>query len=86
MNVILIFSGLIAIIVINLFSLIYGIKIGQKVANNEVIEIPKVESPLTRIKRKRKEKIDEKDNNIMLQNFANIEAYDGTSNGQKDFD
>lgn len=84
MNILFIILGLIAIIVINLFSLIYGIKLGQKITNNEPIELPKIENPVKVIQRKKQIKEDEEAMKIMERNLENIENYDGTSNGQID--
>lgn len=84
MNILFIILGLIAIIVINLFSLIYGIKLGQKITNNEPIELPKIENSVKFIKKRKEIKADEEAMKIMERNLENIENYDGTSNGQID--
>lgn len=84
MNILFIILGLIAIIVINLFSLIYGIKLGQKITNNEPIELPKIENSVKVTKKRKEIKADEEAMKIMERNLENIENYDGTSNGQID--
>lgn len=72
-----------------LFSFITGLSFGCKLKNNETIKLPNL-NPVKAIKdhkeeRKQKEK-DDKEQEILEQNLANIEAYDGTEYGQKDFE
>ena len=72
-----------------LLSFTIGLSFGCKLRNNEVVKIPNL-NPIKGIKnykeeKKRKEKED-KEQEILEQNLANIDAYDGTDKGQKDFE
>lgn len=72
-----------------LISFIIGLSFGCKLRNNETIKIPNL-NPVKAIKdykedKKQKERED-KEQEILEQNLANIEAYDGTEFGQKDFE
>ena len=72
-----------------LISFTIGLSFGCKLRNNETIKIPNL-NPIKVIKdhneeRKQKEKED-REQEILEQNLANIEAYDGSEFGQKDFE
>lgn len=67
---------------------ITGLHYGSKVKENKVIEMPTL-NPIKKLEehneiKKMKEKID-KETIIEEINIANIDAYDGTSAGQKEF-
>lgn len=81
---------IVIILLINLLSFVIGARIGQKVANDEKIEINPamaVHEAIQEVKeinqeekdRKAKEEEDEYYNTI----YHNIDVFDGTSNGQK---
>jgi hypothetical protein len=67
-------------------SFITGLHYGSKIKNNEVIELP---NPVRAVKEyKETKKIEEKldrEQQIEEINLANIESYNGTQEGQKDF-
>ena len=72
-----------------MLSFTIGLSFGCKLRNNEKINIPNM-NPVKAIRlhneeRKIKEKED-KEQKILEQNLANIEAYDGSEFGQKDFE
>ena len=72
-----------------MLSFTIGLSFGCKLRNNEKISIPNM-NPVKAIRlhneeRKIKEKED-KEQKILEQNLANIEAYDGSEFGQKDFE
>lgn len=73
--------------VLNLLAFFMGAKICQNVKKDENISIPSL-TPST-IKEKFEEKVANdkrsKQEAIMKRNFENIDEFDGTSNGQKDF-
>lgn len=71
-----------------LISFTIGLCFGCKLRNNETIKIPNL-NPIKAIKDykeevKQKEKED-REQEILEQNLANIDAYDGTEAGQLDF-
>ncbi|MBR5544867.1 MAG: hypothetical protein IKU66_05275 [Clostridia bacterium] len=72
-----------ALTVSNIICVIIGAKLGQKVVKGEDIELPTL-NPMKAIRehqdRKEAEREADKFNTLM----HNIDAYDGTSNGQKD--
>jgi hypothetical protein len=67
----------------NIACLVIGAKIGQKVAKDEPIELPKV-NPMEKIQEHRERKEAQKQQEWKEAVLRNIEAYDGTANGQKD--
>lgn len=62
---------------------VIGARVGQKVVNNEPIELPKV-NPMEKIREHRERKETEKQQEWKDAVLRNIEAYDGTANGQRD--
>ena len=60
-----------------------GAKVAQKACKGEPIELPKV-NPMEKIKEHRERKEAEKQQEWKEAVLRNIEAYDGTANGQKD--
>ena len=72
-----------------LLSFTLGLSFGYKLRNKESIKIPTL-NPLKAIReyqteKKQREKKD-REQEILEQNLANIDAYDGTETGQKDFE
>lgn len=74
---------ILALTISNIVCVIIGAKLGQKAVNGETIELPTI-NPMKAIRehqdRKEAEREADKFNTLM----HNIDAYDGTSNGQKD--
>lgn len=64
-------------------SFMIGARIGQKVAKNEPIELPKV-NPMEIVQEHRARKKAEEEQEWKGVVLQNIEAYDGTGMGQKD--
>ena len=77
---IMIISGLSMVLIFLAF--ITGLHYGSKVKNNETIEIP---SPARIVKEHKLNKIQDKEQEIEEINIYNIDSYDGTELGQKDF-
>lgn len=75
-------------VVLIFLAFITGLHYGSKVKNNEVINMPNlnpVKAVKSKIEDKKIEKAREKEQIIEEINLANIESYDGTGIGQKDF-
>lgn len=74
---------ILALTISNIICVIIGAKLGQKAVKGEDIELPTL-NPMKAIRehqdRKEAEREADKFNTLMY----NIDAYDGTSNGQKD--
>ena len=72
-----------------LVSFTIGLAFGCKLRNNETIKMPNV-NLVKAVKDHRKEKAqkekEDREQEIFEQNLANINAYDGTDIGQKDFE
>lgn len=68
---------------LNTFSFCVGAKIGQAVSRGEKIELPKID-PMQTIRENRSKKKAESEQNRRDVILRNIEAYDGTANGQRD--
>lgn len=67
----------------NILCFFIGARVGQKVVNGEVIKAP---NPV-KMMEERKESIElAKEKEIMEINLENIDSYDGTGFGQRDFD
>lgn len=73
----------IAVGALNIVCFYIGAKVGQKVSNGEPIEIPKV-NPMKAYREEQSRKEAEKEQIRRNTIMENIEAYDGTSAGQKD--
>lgn len=73
-------------IVLIFLSFILGLHYGSKIKNNETIELPK---PIENMQARKKNKIEKakltQEKIIEEINLANIDSYNGTSIGQKDF-
>lgn len=74
---------LVIILLINLASFVIGAKIGQKVSNNERIEVNPVKMIKEEIQEHKEQKVKEEEDNYYNTILHNIDVYDGTSNGQK---
>ena len=71
------------IIVLNVFCLVIGVKIGQKVSRGETVELPKIEPVKTvREWNESKEARKEQEKNKII--AENIDNYKGNAIGQKD--
>ena len=72
-----------------LLSFTMGLAFGCKLRNNETIKIPNL-NPVKAVKNYIEEEKEQlkinKEQEILEQNLANIEAYDGSELGQKDFE
>lgn len=84
MSVIEIIILIVSIGIMNILCFLIGAKTGQKVIKGESIELPNANpiKVMETIKEDRKQKKEEENMNI---NLENIENYDGTGLGQKDF-
>lgn len=81
---IMIISALSMVLVFLAF--ITGLHYGSKIKKNEVIEIPNpIRSAKEMVRESKLEKKKDKEQEIEEINLANIDAYNGTELGQKDF-
>jgi len=69
----------------NLLAFLIGAKTGQKVQKGETIELPKIKTPVQIIDEFKEKKETEKQREIEKTNWENVNNYDGSSLGQKDF-
>ena len=69
---------------LNIVCFFVGAKVGQTVAKDKDIEVPKVSSPVTLYKAHIDRKEAEAETNRLDVILRNIEAYDGTEKGQED--
>lgn len=69
--------------VANIFCFLIGAKVGQAVAKGEKVELPKV-NPMEAIREYQNKREAEREQDRMSVVLGNIDAYDGTSNGQRD--
>ena len=69
--------------VVNVLCFIVGAKVGQKAAKGEEIELPSV-NPLKAVREHQDKRMAEMEQDKVEAILRNLEAYDGTSNGQKD--
>jgi hypothetical protein len=60
-----------------------GLKNGQRIENKEEIQVPIIDTPNNDYKEIEENEQFYKDQEKMIQILENIEAYDGTSKGQK---
>ena len=67
----------------NIFCIVIGAKVGQKVVKGEMVEMPNL-NPLEAIKEHYSKLEAEKEQERLDTILENIESYDGTSNGQRD--
>ena len=69
--------------VMNLLAFLIGAKVGQKVVNNEPVELPTI-NPLTLYKEHKEKAEMGKEQEKLNTMLANIDNYDGTSAFQKE--
>jgi hypothetical protein len=67
----------------NIVCFIIGAKVGQAVSKGEKIETPSID-PLKAYREREAKREAQKEQNKLDAIMQNIEAYDGTSNGQRD--
>ena len=67
----------------NILCLVIGAKIGQTVSREEKIELPNL-NPIQAIREAHDKREIEREKNRVEKIMQNIDAYDGTSNGQRD--
>jgi hypothetical protein len=70
--------------VLNVMCILVGVRIGQKVERNELIEIPKIPNPVEVVSSIREERFGRAERERLEAVMSNIDAYDGTSLGQRD--
>lgn len=70
--------------VLNVMCVLVGVRIGQKVERNELIELPKIPNPVEVVSGIREERIGRAEREKLEAVMSNIDAYDGTSLGQRD--
>jgi hypothetical protein len=80
-GVILLFVTMTAL---NVMCVLVGVRIGQKVERNELIELPKIPNPVEVVSGIREERIGRAEREKLEAVMSNIDAYDGTSLGQRD--
>lgn len=74
----------VAITVLNVMCVLVGVRIGQKVERNELIDLPKIPNPVEVVSGIREERIGRAEREKLEAVMSNIDAYDGTSLGQRD--
>jgi hypothetical protein len=67
----------------NIACFVIGAKVGQKVAKNEPVELPKID-PLQAVREHRAQKEAEREQRREDTILRNVDRYDGTPNGQED--
>lgn len=67
----------------NIFCFVIGAKVGQTVSKGEKVEMPNI-NPMEAIREHQAKKEAERKQDRMDVVMSNIDAYDGTSNGQRD--
>jgi hypothetical protein len=67
----------------NILCFMVGARVGQKVEKGEEVKLPSV-NPLEAIREHQEKKEAQREQDAMETILHNIEAYDGTSNGQKE--
>ena len=70
--------------VLNVMCVLVGVRIGQKVERNELIDLPKIPNPVEVVSGIREERIGRAEREKLEAVMSNIDAYDGTSLGQRD--
>ena len=76
-------SEIMAVGLLTIFALVVGVKIGQAIAPGEAVKLPEIK-PIEAIKERKDKKEAEREQDRISTIMANLEAYDGTANGQKD--
>jgi hypothetical protein len=84
MSVIEIIILIVSIGAINILCFLIGAKTGQKVIKGETVELPNV-NPVKAINEYKEDKRQKKEEENFNINLENIDNYDGTGLGQKDF-
>jgi hypothetical protein len=69
---------------LNVVCFLIGVSIRQKVDRDETVEMPKIPSPVKIVNSMRADRIAKAEQQKYETIFQNLEAYDGTSFGQKD--
>ena len=67
----------------NIFCFVIGAKVGQAVSKGEKVEMPNI-NPMEAIREHQAKKEAERKQDRMDVVMSNIDAYDGTSSGQRD--
>jgi hypothetical protein len=67
----------------NILCFVIGAKVGQTVSREEKIELPNL-NPIQAIREAHDKREIEREKNRVEKIMQNIDAYDGTSNGQRD--
>ena len=67
----------------NILCFIVGAKVGQKVTNDEKVELPSV-NPLHAYQKMKDKQEAQKERNMVNTILRNIDSYDGTPEGQED--
>lgn len=68
---------------VNVLCFLIGARVGQKVSKEEEIEVPKL-NPMQIYREKQEKKETSKERDKLEAIMHNIDAYDGTGNGQRD--
>ncbi len=71
--------------IVNIACFVIGAKVGQTVAYEEKIELPQIKSPMQLIAEEKEKKVAKEEEQKMEILLQNIENYNGTAAGQKDF-
>lgn len=69
--------------IVNIFCFVVGAKVGQSVAKGEKVEMPSL-NPLEAVRKHEAKKEAQHQQDRIVAIMDNLEAYDGTSYGQKD--
>ena len=83
MDIVITAIALITITASNIVCFIIGAKVGQAVSKGETIETPTL-NPMKAIREHREREEAEREQSRIDTLMRNIEAYDGTANGQED--
>lgn len=83
MDIVLTAIALVTITASNIVCFIIGAKVGQTVSKGETIETPTL-NPMKAIREHREREEAEREQSRIDTLMRNIEAYDGTANGQED--
>lgn len=84
MTILLVLAVVLAVGTLNVVCFLIGVSIRQKVDRDETVEMPKIPSPVKIVNSMRADRIAKAEQQKLETIFQNLEAYDGTSFGQKD--
>ena len=84
MSVIEIIILIVSIGIMNILCFLIGTKTGQKVVKGEEVSLPNI-NPVKAVETYKEDRRQKKEEENMNINLENIENYDGTGIGQKDF-